>query len=165
MPLFSFISRTLCHSWDPWLGMLSDKNISWTPPCADGLSAWLVTTCCLLQEDLWWTASFWRRTLSMDWLVRDAEDALTAVWPVAGENHRAWNEAAVAAGSDLCESQETVGGMLLVQQRWKLKKKKKKNLLYSKSRQPLLTYHKYWQYYWYFILNLPKCYSIIIITQ
>lgn len=64
-------------------------------------------------------------------------DALTAVWPVAGENRR--NEAAGAAEGDLCESQETVGGMLLVQQRWMVVEIKKTKLLYSKSRQPLLT--------------------------
>lgn len=32
-------------------------------------------------------------------MVGDTEDALASVWPVAGENHRAWNEAAAAAGS------------------------------------------------------------------
>ncbi len=42
---------------------------------------------------------------------RDAEDALTAVWPVAGGNRRVWNEAAATAGSDVRESQETVGGL------------------------------------------------------
>lgn len=47
----------------------------------------------------------------MERMVRDTEDALTAVWPVAGENHRAWKEAAAAAGSDAFESQETVGGL------------------------------------------------------
>ncbi len=44
-------------------------------------------------------------------MVGDTEDALTAVWPVAGGNHRVWNKAAVAAGSEKCESQETVGGL------------------------------------------------------
>lgn len=33
----------------------------------------------------------------MERMVRDTEDALASVWPVAGENHRAWNEAAAAA--------------------------------------------------------------------
>lgn len=51
-----------------------------------------------------------------DWYETSRMDALTAVWPVAGENHR--NEAAGAAEGDLCESQETVGGTLLVQLRW-----------------------------------------------
>lgn len=51
-----------------------------------------------------------------DWYETSRMDALTAAWPVAGENHR--NEAAGTAEGDLCESQETVGGMLLVQQRW-----------------------------------------------
>ena len=39
----------------------------------------------------------------------DTEDALTAVWLVAGGNRRVWNQAVAAAGSDVCESQETVG--------------------------------------------------------
>lgn len=42
-------------------------------------------------------------------MVGDTEDALTAVWPVAGGNRRVWNEA--AAGSDVRKSQETVGGL------------------------------------------------------
>lgn len=44
-------------------------------------------------------------------MVGDVEDALTAVWPVAWGNHRVWNKTAAAAGSDVCESQETVGGL------------------------------------------------------
>lgn len=52
-------------------------------------------------------------------MVGDTEDALTAVWPVAGGNRRVWNEAAAAtAGSDVWESQETVGGLRLGLQRW-----------------------------------------------
>lgn len=39
----------------------------------------------------------------------DTEDALTVTWPVAGGNRRVWNEADAAAGSDVGESQETVG--------------------------------------------------------
>ncbi|KAA8589659.1 hypothetical protein FQN60_013024 [Etheostoma spectabile] len=41
-------------------------------------------------------------------MVGDVEDALTAVWPVAWGNHRFWNKTAATAGSDVCESQETV---------------------------------------------------------
>lgn len=44
-------------------------------------------------------------------MVADTEDALAAVWPVAGENRGTWKQGAAAAGSDACESQETVGGM------------------------------------------------------
>lgn len=51
-------------------------------------------------------------------MVEDTEDALTAVWPVAGGNRGVWNEAAAAAGSDMYVSQETVGGLLLGLQRW-----------------------------------------------
>lgn len=82
--------------------MLNDKNISRTPPCADGLSAWLVTIRCLLPEVSWWTVSFWTRTSSMGWTLGDTEDALTAVWHFAEGNHRVWNQTAAAAGSDAC---------------------------------------------------------------
>lgn len=73
----------------------SDKNISWTPPSADGLSAWLVTIRCLLQEPLWWTVSFWRVTSTMEQMVGETEDA----WPVgwvkplgleSGQCNRKW---------------------------------------------------------------------------
>lgn len=49
-PLFSVISRTQPPSAALWPDPLTDKNISWTPACADGRSAWLVTTRCLLEE-------------------------------------------------------------------------------------------------------------------
>lgn len=39
----------------------------------------------------------------MERMVGDTEDALASAWPVAGENHRAWNEAAAAAGSDMMQ--------------------------------------------------------------
>lgn len=45
-------------------------------------------------------------------MVEDIEDALTAVWPVAGGNRGVWNKgAAAAAGSDVHLSQETVSGL------------------------------------------------------
>lgn len=47
----------------------------------------------------------------MQQTVGDAQDALTAVWLVAGEDLNAWNEAAAAAESDDCESQKTVCGL------------------------------------------------------
>jgi len=51
------------------------------------------------------------------------KDAPSAVWPVAGGNRRVWNEAAAAAaGSDVCESQETAGGLELSSQRWVIEK-------------------------------------------
>lgn len=102
-PLFSVISGAPCQSWALWPGTLSDKNISRTPPRADGLSAWLVTTHRLLQEAFWWTVSFWRRSSSVGRMIGDAEDALPAVWPVAGGNRRVWGGA--VAGSDVCQSQ------------------------------------------------------------
>lgn len=46
-------------------------------------------------------------------MVGDTEDALTAVWPVAGGNRRVWNKTAATGGSDVCESQETAGGLQL----------------------------------------------------
>lgn len=51
-------------------------------------------------------------------MVADTEDAPAAVWLVAGENRGAWKGAAAAAGSDACESQETVGGLWRASQRW-----------------------------------------------
>lgn len=44
-------------------------------------------------------------------MVGDTEDALTAVWPVAGGNRRVWNEPDAAAGSYASRSQETAGGL------------------------------------------------------
>lgn len=44
-------------------------------------------------------------------MIGDTEDALTTVWHFARENHRVWNKAAAAAGSDVCVSQEAVGGL------------------------------------------------------
>lgn len=55
---FEVSSSVLCYQHSSaqqpstalWPDPLSDKNISWTPACADGRSAWLVTTRCLLEE-------------------------------------------------------------------------------------------------------------------
>lgn len=44
-------------------------------------------------------------------MVGDTQDAPTAVWPDAGGNCRVWNEADAAEGTDVCVSQETVGGL------------------------------------------------------
>lgn len=50
---FGVSSSVLCHQHNSaalWPDPRRDKNISRTPACADGRSAWLVTTRCLLEE-------------------------------------------------------------------------------------------------------------------
>lgn len=47
----------------------------------------------------------------MGQIIGDAEDVLNAGWRFAGGNRRVCDQAAVGAGSDVCVSQDTVGGL------------------------------------------------------